>query len=155
MNYYPLFRVRSWNNGMRCVSLYILMPLIANIWYVSMLRTHSCTHTPKHTQIYHKHFAQCSCFNVLARGFVLFDLPMYFILRLFHCHKGNGCSSAGVVTSRKTIGKQVKSNHKIWWHNRDKTKCNKCVLWVYCKSINTLIARFMGPTWDPPVDDRT
>ena len=24
MNYYPLFRVRSWNNGMRCVSLYIL-----------------------------------------------------------------------------------------------------------------------------------
>ena len=24
MNYYPLFRVRSWNNGMRCMSLYIL-----------------------------------------------------------------------------------------------------------------------------------
>ena len=25
MNYYPLFRVRSWNNGMHCMSLYILM----------------------------------------------------------------------------------------------------------------------------------
>ena len=25
MNYYPLFRVRSWNNGMRCMSLYNLM----------------------------------------------------------------------------------------------------------------------------------
>ena len=25
MNYYPLFRVRSWNNGMRCMSLYILL----------------------------------------------------------------------------------------------------------------------------------
>ena len=25
MNYYPLFRVRSWNNGMRCMSLYILI----------------------------------------------------------------------------------------------------------------------------------
>ena len=25
MNHYPLFRVRSWNNGMRCMSLYILM----------------------------------------------------------------------------------------------------------------------------------
>ena len=25
MNYYPLFRVRSWNNGMRCMSLCILM----------------------------------------------------------------------------------------------------------------------------------
>ena len=24
MNYYPLFMVRSWNNGMRCMSLYIL-----------------------------------------------------------------------------------------------------------------------------------
>ena len=29
MNYYPLFRVRSWHNGMRCISLYILMKL----WY--------------------------------------------------------------------------------------------------------------------------
>ena len=25
MNYYPLFRVRSWNNGMRCMFFYILM----------------------------------------------------------------------------------------------------------------------------------
>ena len=25
MNYYPLFRVRSWNNGMRCMSLYSLI----------------------------------------------------------------------------------------------------------------------------------
>ena len=25
MNYSPLFRVRSWNNGMRCMSIYILM----------------------------------------------------------------------------------------------------------------------------------
>ena len=25
MNYYSLFRVRSWNNGMRCMSFYILM----------------------------------------------------------------------------------------------------------------------------------
>ena len=24
MNYYPLFRVRSWNNGIRCMSFYIL-----------------------------------------------------------------------------------------------------------------------------------
>ena len=24
MNYYPMFEVRSWNNGMRCMSLYIL-----------------------------------------------------------------------------------------------------------------------------------
>ena len=29
MNYYPLFRVRSWNNGMRCMSLDILMLLKA------------------------------------------------------------------------------------------------------------------------------
>ena len=28
MNYYALFRVRSWNNGMRCMSFYILMTVI-------------------------------------------------------------------------------------------------------------------------------
>ena len=31
MNYYPLFMVRSWNNGMRCMSFYILM-LLLRIW---------------------------------------------------------------------------------------------------------------------------
>ena len=30
MKYYPLFRVRSWNNGMRCMSLYNLMLLDRN-----------------------------------------------------------------------------------------------------------------------------
>ena len=29
MNHQPLFRVRSWNNGMRCMSYYVLM----NWWY--------------------------------------------------------------------------------------------------------------------------
>ena len=29
MNYYPLFRARSWNNGMCCMSFYIL----TNLWY--------------------------------------------------------------------------------------------------------------------------
>ena len=28
MNYYPLFRVRSWNNGVRCMSFYILIKII-------------------------------------------------------------------------------------------------------------------------------
>ena len=28
MNYYPLFRVRSWNNGVRCMSFYILMDVV-------------------------------------------------------------------------------------------------------------------------------
>ena len=37
MNYYPLFRVRSWSNGMRCMSFYILM-LIMDIhdWIVDI-----------------------------------------------------------------------------------------------------------------------
>ena len=29
MNYYPLFRIRSWNNGMRCMSFYILLDSVA------------------------------------------------------------------------------------------------------------------------------
>ena len=28
MNHYPLFRVRSWNNGMRCMSYYVLMGIM-------------------------------------------------------------------------------------------------------------------------------
>ena len=32
MNYYPLFRVRSWNNGMCCMSFYILtIPVISHL----------------------------------------------------------------------------------------------------------------------------
>ena len=34
MSYYPLFMVRSWNNGVRCMSPYILM----NLWYCDMAR---------------------------------------------------------------------------------------------------------------------
>ena len=30
MNYYPLFRVNSWNNGMRCMAFYILIRLISH-----------------------------------------------------------------------------------------------------------------------------
>ena len=30
MNYYPLFRVRSWNNGVRCMYFYILIALFCN-----------------------------------------------------------------------------------------------------------------------------
>ena len=36
MNYFPLFRVRSWNNGMGCMSFYILMAwlfeIISHVW---------------------------------------------------------------------------------------------------------------------------
>ena len=32
MNYYPLFRVRSGNNGMRCMSFYILIEILWLIW---------------------------------------------------------------------------------------------------------------------------
>ena len=31
MNYYPLFRVRSWNNGVCCMSLYILIVGLRNL----------------------------------------------------------------------------------------------------------------------------
>ena len=30
MNYYPLFRVRTWNNDMRCMSLYIFHSIISH-----------------------------------------------------------------------------------------------------------------------------
>ena len=39
MNYYPLFRVRSWNNGMRCMSFYIptSMAMLCSVtWYIEL-----------------------------------------------------------------------------------------------------------------------
>ena len=40
MKYYPLFMVRSWNNGVRCMSFYILIGIVANFtlnaWYLSL-----------------------------------------------------------------------------------------------------------------------
>ena len=32
MNFYPLFSVRSWNNGMCCMSLYILLMVSHTVW---------------------------------------------------------------------------------------------------------------------------
>ena len=37
MNYYPLFRVRSWNNGMRCMYFYILtigVKPVKDVWII-------------------------------------------------------------------------------------------------------------------------
>ena len=43
MNYYPLFRVRSWNNGVRCMSFCILM----NLWYGWMASWDALSRTDK------------------------------------------------------------------------------------------------------------
>ena len=51
VNYYPLFRVRSWNNGMRFMSLYILSDVIEReYWY-----------TP---YVWKKHHVNCPHFNI-------------------------------------------------------------------------------------------
>ena len=42
MNYYPLFRVRSWNNGVRCMSLYILINNLSSVWEETKRRQNSC-----------------------------------------------------------------------------------------------------------------
>ena len=42
INYYPLFRVRSWNNGVRCVSLSILMVINKTIGKGISLFKRSC-----------------------------------------------------------------------------------------------------------------
>ena len=46
-NYYPLFRVRSWNNGMRCMSLYILMGKFFLLWEYSRRIIHNVWWIPK------------------------------------------------------------------------------------------------------------
>ena len=59
MNYYPLFRVRSWNNGVRCMSFYILFNEShtyiwgVSIWYQEItLGVPSCWKWLPHTMQY-------------------------------------------------------------------------------------------------------
>ena len=46
MNYYPLFRARSWNNGMRYMSLYILIHTYLDLCQISLQKRGSgyCIH---------------------------------------------------------------------------------------------------------------
>ena len=49
MNYYPLFRARSWNNGMRCMSFYILIDKLyqwLNQWLVAQFWCTLLHHKP-------------------------------------------------------------------------------------------------------------
>ena len=43
------FRVRSWNNGMRCWSFYILMDVSLAIWHSTYIHAHVCIQTHTHT----------------------------------------------------------------------------------------------------------
>ena len=40
MNYHSLLRVRSWNNGMRCLFLYIILKKIGHIFYATQSSVH-------------------------------------------------------------------------------------------------------------------
>ena len=42
-NYYPLFRVRSWSNGVRCMSCYILTKCLGYQFYLKPLMFHTPT----------------------------------------------------------------------------------------------------------------
>ena len=48
MNYYPLFRVRSWNNGVRCMSFYIL----SHILYILNHWLHMEINVPAYSQLF-------------------------------------------------------------------------------------------------------
>ena len=43
-NYYPLFKVRSWNNGVRCMPLYILLILFQALQMVSK-KVYACLYS--------------------------------------------------------------------------------------------------------------
>ena len=61
MNYYPLFRVRSWNNGVRCKSFYILM-----YWCLTLHHKVSCR-LPSHKKspMIYTYMLQCQVYVVM------------------------------------------------------------------------------------------
>ena len=68
MNYYPLFRVRSWNNWARCMSFYILMRgcvMHNNLW-ARPISSRSFSH-----DFVIKHSLSCLLYSVYSSGWIL------------------------------------------------------------------------------------
>ena len=74
MNYYPLFRVRSWNNDMRCMSLYILttsytvITIFDDVLGVVFLNNATEIIIPSIVQIraIHKHVSKFAMYNQIS-----------------------------------------------------------------------------------------
>ena len=67
VNYYPLFRVRSWNDGRRCMSLYILMVSLIGIsyrWIALYLKYFRFIRCLSRTPTLTKHFRHSSHYKV-------------------------------------------------------------------------------------------
>ena len=59
-NYYPLFRIRSWNNGMRCISLCMSVCVCAHILFI-------CTYTGCFEAVYAKGKPNISLNKIVER----------------------------------------------------------------------------------------
>ena len=87
MNYYPLFRVRSWNNGVRCISFYILIDIKVRafwsfpVWFTWFVWMGFTCHGNSHISGYDKGNGKCLGSLKLILEFKL-HLP--FPLRRYH-----------------------------------------------------------------------
>ena len=70
MNYYPLFRVRSWNNGMRCMSLHILMGKRGNFSFV-LFTFYNISKWPSNGRVLKSADSILTLFFVIQPGVVL------------------------------------------------------------------------------------
>ena len=136
-----MFRVRSWNNGVRCMSFHTLMNVLL---YCSHRSSYSydlfikMSHTLKGLKKW------SSDFNVHFVAYAKMTLA-YKQLEL------HGCILNAIVTDGLVLKHQAISIQIAEWIN-----CIGPASWINVtvhfakKTPSSLIARFMGPTWGPP-----
>ena len=113
MNYYPLFRVRSWNNGVCCMSFYILMGVYTQ---------------PRH------HFQQCIVL-------VIFDFMVYsFFIEISSVRRFSFNPKKVLIIYINTLGSSLLTNWNInlgncfscWWRSLQK-RCGAVItLSIFC-----------------------
>ena len=121
MNHQLWFRVRSRNNGTRCMSCYTVYP---------------------------KKYAHGFCFAVLCCGYTLTDFPISIRLTSLALWQSNDCPSASKATLMN-MDKYFMWIHYERLHNHNKAKHNKTVcifLGIYCTYSSRLHSTGTGVT---------
>ena len=115
MNYYSLFRVRSWNNGMHCMSLYILLMCISKYCcYFTNARQNYIIKSPYivpiHSAIRHNHHSEMS--GGQCPIFELCHCYVSHVLTLKH-RETHWCIVSTVATDALALEHQAISNLSV------------------------------------------
>ena len=91
MNSYPLFRVRSWNNGVRCMSLCVLIEenkvrtKISILYSRNIYETHSPAKSQTTQDLSEIHVYSCELMQHMCHNDYVFAIPLKYRYRAIEC----------------------------------------------------------------------